>query len=68
MQFDEATKLELYARGFWLLDLPGKFAVAAQPGGKPFAVFADRAALDEWIEGQPVMRSQAFLLRRKKRR
>ena len=65
---DEATKLALYTRGFWLLDLPGKYAVAAQPGGKPFAVFADRAALDEWIEGQPVMRSQAFLLRRKKRR
>ena len=68
MMIDEQLKLALYTRGFWLLDLPGKYAVAAQPGGKPFAVFADRAALDEWIEGQPVMRSQAFLLRRKKRR
>ena len=68
MMIDERLKLELYTRGFWLLDLPGRYAVAAQPGGKPFAVFADRAALDAWIEGQPVMKSQAFLLRRKKRR
>jgi len=65
---DERLKLELYTRGFWLLDRSGKYAVAAQPGGKPVAVFSDRAALDEWIEGQPVMASQAFLLRRKKRR
>ena len=68
MMIDERLKLELYTRGFWLLDLPGKYAVAAQPGGKPFAVFSGRAALDAWIEGQPVMKSQAFLLRRKKRR
>ena len=65
---DEQLKLALYTRGFWLLDLPGKYAVAAQAGGSPVAVFSDRAALDAWIESQPVMRSQAFLLRRKKRR
>ena len=64
---DEATKLALYTRGFWLLDLPGKYAVAAQPGGKPVAVFSGRAALDEWIESQPVMRSQRHLLTRKRR-
>jgi len=65
---DEALKLSLYTRGYWLRDLPDKFVVSAQPGGKPVAVFSGRAALDEWIESQPVMRSQAFLLRRKPRR
>jgi len=64
---DEGLKTALYARGYWALSVPGKYAVAAQPGGKPVAVFSGRAALDEWIESQPVMRSQRHLLTRKRR-
>ena len=70
MQFDERLKTEAYCRGFWLCRLPGdvSIGVTSTPGGKLCATFRDREGLERWLADQPVMRSQAFLLRRKKRR
>ena len=68
--FDEAIKLQSYVRGFWLTKLPGdvSIGVTTKPGGRLCATFRDREGLERWLADQPVMASQAFLLRRKKRR
>ena len=70
MMFDEALKLSAYARGFWLTKLPGDvpIGVTTKPGGKLCATFRNLEGLERWLADQPVMASQAFLLRRKKRR
>jgi len=68
--FDEQLKLQSYVRGFWLTPLPGElpFGVTARPGGRVVASFPTREGLERWLHDQPVMRSQAFLLKRKPRR
>jgi hypothetical protein len=70
MRFDEQIKLEAYCRGYWLATLPGElsFGVTAKPGGRVVASFPTREGLERWLNDQPVMASQAFLLRRTKRR
>ena len=68
--FDERLKTEAYVRGFWLTTLPGdvSIGVTTKPGGGLYATFRDREGLERWLHDQPVMASQAFLLKRKKRR
>ena len=68
MMIDEALKLSAYCRGFWVRDVRGQLGIAADPSGPLIVSFPDREGIDAWLETQPVMKSQAFLLRRKKRR
>ena len=68
--FDEQLKLQSYVRGFWLTTLPGElpFGVTSRPGGGVVASFPTREGLERWLHDQPIMASQAHLLRRKPRR
>ena len=64
--FDEQLKLQSYVRGFWLYRLPGEFpfGVTSRPGGSIVASFPTREGLERWLNNQPIMASQAHLLRR----
>ena len=68
MMIDERLKLEAYARGFWVRDVRGELGIAADPDGPLIVSFPDREGIDAWLETQPVMASQAHLLKRKPRR
>ena len=65
---DEQLKLDAYCRGYWIRALPGQLGIAADPDGPLIVSFPDRDGIDAWLQTQPVMASQAFLLKRQKRR